>query len=50
MNLPDAKLVVMGMQSNGFSIADPTDKGMMDVVGFDGATPQIVSDFSAGKI
>ena len=50
MNLPDAKLVVMGMQSNGFSIADPTDKGMMDVVGFDSATPQIVSEFSAGKI
>ncbi len=30
-----AKLVVVGMVSNGFSIADPDDGGMLDVVGFD---------------
>lgn len=40
-----AKLVVVAMASNGFSIADPDDAGMLDVVGFDAATPQIVSDF-----
>ena len=28
-----AKLVVVGMTSNGFSIADPDDAGMLDVVG-----------------
>ena len=28
-----AKLVVVGMVSNGFSIADPDDGGMLDVVG-----------------
>ena len=50
MKIPNAKLIVMGMQSNGFTIADPTDKGMMDVVGFDSAAPQIVSDFSAGRL
>lgn len=40
-----AKLVVVGMVSNGFSIADPNDGGMLDVVGFDTVTPQLVSDF-----
>ncbi len=40
-----AKLVVVGMASNGFSIADPDDKGMMDVVGFDTATPMMITDF-----
>ena len=46
----DAKLVVVGMVSNGFSIADPKDRGMLDVVGFDTATPQIISDFASGLI
>ena len=45
-----AKLAVVGMVSNGFSIADPDDAGMLDVVGFDIATPQILSNFSIGKI
>jgi len=40
-----AKLVVVGMASNGFSIADPDDAGMLDVVGFDAATPQVISEF-----
>ena len=35
----DARLVVVGMVSNGFSIADPADPGMLDVVGLDNATP-----------
>ncbi len=43
-----AKLVVVGMVSNGFSIADPNDAGMLDVVGFDTATPSVISDF--GKV
>ncbi|MCW4050519.1 MAG: TROVE domain-containing protein [Candidatus Bathyarchaeota archaeon] len=38
-----AKLIVVGMVSNGFSIADPNDGGMLDVVGFDTATPNIIS-------
>lgn len=41
-----AKLVVVGMVSNGFSIADPDDAGMLDIVGFDTATPQLMSDFA----
>ncbi len=45
-----AKLVVVGMTSNGFSIADPNDAGMMDVVGFDSAAPQVISDFARGTV
>lgn len=44
MGIP-ARLVVVGMASNGFSIADPSDGGMLDVVGFDTATPQVIADF-----
>jgi 60 kDa SS-A/Ro ribonucleoprotein len=44
-----ARLVVVGMVSNGFSIADPDDAGMLDVVGFDTATPQVIGDFARAK-
>ncbi len=43
-----AKLVVWGMESNGFSIADPNDGGMMDVVGLDTAAPAVVHQFVSG--
>jgi 60 kDa SS-A/Ro ribonucleoprotein len=43
-----AKLVVVGMVSNGFSIADPNDAGMLDVVGFDTAVPALIADFVRG--
>jgi 60 kDa SS-A/Ro ribonucleoprotein len=46
----DARLVVVGMVSNGFSIADPADQGMLDIVGFDTATPQLISDFARGAL
>lgn len=40
-----AKLIVVGMVANNFSIADPDDGGMLDVVGFDTAAPNLMSDF-----
>jgi 60 kDa SS-A/Ro ribonucleoprotein len=46
----DARLVVVGIVSNGFSIADPADRGMLDVVGFDTATPQLIADFARGTL
>jgi 60 kDa SS-A/Ro ribonucleoprotein len=46
----EAQLVVVGMVANGFSIADPNDAGMLDVVGFDTATPQLISDFARGAL
>jgi 60 kDa SS-A/Ro ribonucleoprotein len=43
-----AREVVVGMVSNGFTIADPNDAGQLDVVGFDASTPQVISQFSRG--
>jgi 60 kDa SS-A/Ro ribonucleoprotein len=40
-----AKLIVVGMEANDFTIADPDDAGMLDVVGFDTTTPSVMSDF-----
>ena len=42
----NAKLVVVAMVSNGFTIADPEDAGMLDVVGFDSAAPALIADFA----
>ena len=42
----NAKLIVVGMTSTGFSIADPQDGGALDVVGFDSAAPAIIADFA----
>lgn len=40
-----AKLIVAAMTSTGFSIADPNDAGMLDIVGFDTAAPTIIRSF-----
>ncbi len=45
-----ARLVVVGMTSNGFTIADPEDAGMLDVVGFSTSTPSAIADFVAGRL
>jgi 60 kDa SS-A/Ro ribonucleoprotein len=42
----NAKLIVVGMTSTGFSIADPKDGGAMDVVGFDSGAPAVMADFA----
>jgi 60 kDa SS-A/Ro ribonucleoprotein len=44
MGIP-AKLIVVGMTATQFSIADPDDAGMLDVVGFDSAAPAVMADF-----
>ena len=46
----DARLVVVAMVANEFSVADPNDPGQLDVVGFDTATPQLISDFARGAV
>ncbi len=45
----DARLIVVGMTATEFTIADPTDPGMLDVVGFDASAPKVMSGFSAGQ-
>ena len=41
----DAKAVVVGLTSNGFALADPNDRGMMHVVGFDTSVPAVIAEF-----
>ena len=43
-----AKLIVVGMTATRFTIADPNDPGMLDVVGFDAAAPRVMADFARG--
>lgn len=45
---PTAKLVVVGMTATEFTIADPNDAGMLDVVGFDAAAPALMADWVRG--
>ncbi|QDP45562.1 Ro-like RNA binding protein [Microbacterium phage FuzzBuster] len=44
----DAKLIVMAVTATPFTIADPSDAGMLDVVGFGTDVPQLVTEFSRG--
>lgn len=46
----DARLAVLGVASTDFTIADPSDRGMMDFVGFDANAPRALAEFSAGRI
>lgn len=43
-----ARLAVVGMTATDFTIADPDDAGMLDVVGFDASAPNIMADFFRG--
>ena len=44
-----AKSIVVGMTADDFTIADPSDAGSLDVVGFDAATPAVMADFIADR-
>jgi 60 kDa SS-A/Ro ribonucleoprotein len=44
-----AKLVVVGTNASEFTIADPRDAGMLDVVGFDATVPSVLAEFVGGK-
>jgi 60 kDa SS-A/Ro ribonucleoprotein len=47
---PEAKLAVLAFTSTYFSIADPDDPGMLDIVGMDSNVPKILSEFISGKL
>jgi 60 kDa SS-A/Ro ribonucleoprotein len=47
---PEAKLAVVAMTSGGFTIADPLDAGMLDVVGFDASVPELLRNFTLGLV
>lgn len=44
MGIP-AKLIVCGMTSNSFTIADPDDRGMLDICGFDTGALDVIQNF-----
>ncbi len=44
----NAKMIVNAMLANEFTIADPSDPGMLDVVGFSADTPQVMASFARG--
>lgn len=43
-----AKLIVVAMAANRWTIGEAEDAGVLNVVGFDTATPQLIADFVAG--
>lgn len=46
---PQCRQVVVGMEANEFSIAAPNDLLSLDVVGFSGDTPDVISSFLRGE-
>ena len=48
LRLSPGAMAVVAMTSNGFSIADPDNGGMLDVVGFNASAPQVIADFADG--
>ena len=43
------KNIVVGMTATNFTIADPKDPHALDIVGFDAAAPEVMSNFIQGK-
>ncbi|MDQ1295263.1 MAG: 60 kDa SS-A/Ro ribonucleoprotein [Actinomycetota bacterium] len=41
-----ARLTVVGLTATEFTIADPTDPGMLDIIGFDATIPSLITDFA----
>lgn len=46
----DARLIVVGVAANDFTIADPNDSGMLDVAGADSNLPKLIAEFSKGNL
>lgn len=46
----ETRFITAAMVANNYSIADPSDPGMLDIVGFDAALPRLVSQFAKGEI
>ena len=45
-----SKLIVCGLTSNGLSIADPEDRGMLDICGFDLGAVDIIRNVALDHI
>lgn len=47
---PNAKLITVCLSTSDRSVVNPNDVGMMDIVGFDAETPNIIQNFIEGVI
>jgi 60 kDa SS-A/Ro ribonucleoprotein len=45
-----ARLVVCAMSATSYSIADPSDAGMLDIVGLDASVPELIASFARGDV
>ncbi|XP_064649111.1 RNA-binding protein RO60-like [Lineus longissimus] len=50
MGLPNTRMVVCALTSNGFTLADPSENGMLDIAGFDAGVPLLINNFVKGII
>ncbi len=46
----NAKCIVAAFTATAFTVADPNDPGMLDVVGFDSSAPKLMSEFALGRV
>jgi 60 kDa SS-A/Ro ribonucleoprotein len=44
------RFAAISLTAREFALADPADRGMLDVIGFDATVPGVVADFVAGRI
>ena len=44
----NARSAIVGMTGTAFSLADPSDGGMLDCIGFDASAPAVISEFIKG--
>lgn len=42
----DTKFISVSMCANNITVADPSNKNMLDIIGFDTTTPKIISEFA----
>jgi 60 kDa SS-A/Ro ribonucleoprotein len=45
-DLPAGRATGRGPNVDPLTIADPSDPGMLDIVGFDAAVPQLIAEFA----
>jgi 60 kDa SS-A/Ro ribonucleoprotein len=46
----DVKCIVVALAANQISVADPSDPSSIDLCGLDSAVPNLIADFSAGRV
>lgn len=47
---PATRLIVVSMTGTGNTVSDPADPLSLDIAGFDGSVPHLISSFARGEI